>query len=133
MLVIAPVDRKVEIKAHPDDESTTTTVKYIGDSHLVQVKSSQYYRRKIAARKLICVSETDKPPKDWYKKFHPVQIKRIKEAAQKRAAHDKAEAKKAAEAKKKKAAEDKKKADEDKKKADEKKRDNKTNNSAATK
>lgn len=98
MLVIAPVDRKVEIKAHPTDKMKTTAVQYIKDSYLVSVKSSQYYRRKIASGELICVSETDTPPKDWYKSFHPVQQERIIAAAKTRKTADKktADAKKAA-------------------------------------
>lgn len=117
MLLIAPVDRKVKIKAHPSDKTKPTAVTYIRDSHLVQVKSSQYYRRKIASGELICVSETDTPPEDWYKTFHPVQQDRIIEAAKKRAAFEKAEAAKKAKADKaakekaKKAAEAKKTAE----------------------
>lgn len=76
MLVIAPVDRRVQKQPHPSDKTTSTSVEYIDDTEPVSVKSSQYYRRKIADGKLILVSESETPPNGWVDVLHPVQQKR---------------------------------------------------------
>lgn len=96
MLVIASVDRKCEMEGAPKGQAA----QYITDSHLVSVKPSNYYWNKVHKGLLIWISNTDKPPKNWYKDFHPVQKKRIVE-------HIVAEAKKL-QAKKEKEAKEKK-------------------------
>lgn len=106
MLVIASVDRKIEIEGAPKGKAA----QYITDSEPVSVKPSNYYWRKIREGILIWICHSDTPPKNWFKSFHPVQQTRIathiiaeakKVATQKfKAKAEKAKAKKEKEAKK---------------------------------